>query len=161
MAKRLLFIKYSNGLVYIRPSVRLSVFTISSRTIRRRMMKLATYILEVKSKMKSKDGSRTWPLTPSNWRFYIMHMQRVHVRLHSVHVHRTHSRRILGYMCYRSLFTFLNLEYPQLSKQCNAMEVTQKDKWKWNVLGRDCLRRRRTHSFVQLFLWFMIHLNNL
>ena len=44
-------------------------FTHNSRTIRRRMMKLCTVILEVKSNMEFEDGSRTWLLTRSNWTF--------------------------------------------------------------------------------------------
>ena len=59
---------YQNRLVcmYVRPSV---CFHDNSRTTSRRMMKLGTYILEVKSKIEFKDGSRRWPLTRSNWRF--------------------------------------------------------------------------------------------
>ena len=42
------------------PSVCLSVFFhYNSRTIRRRMMKLDTYMLEVKSNIEFEDGSRT------------------------------------------------------------------------------------------------------
>ena len=86
------FIKYTTGMLYaivlyvVCPSVRLSVFTINLRTIRRRMMKLCTYIIEVKSNMEFDDGSRTLPLTWSNWRFSEWAFS-VHVRLHSVHVH--------------------------------------------------------------------------
>ena len=89
-------------------SVRLSVcpsvrFHDNSRTSRRRMMKLCTYILEVNSNIELEDESRTWPLTRSNLRFNIMHMQRVHINLHNVHLHRTHSCGILPYMCHSSL----------------------------------------------------------
>ena len=36
----------------------------------------------------------------------IMHMQRVHIKLHSVHVHRAHSCRILAYMCLHQFIFF-------------------------------------------------------
>ena len=56
------------------PPVCLSVcpsvcFHDNSRTISRRMMKLCTIIVEVKSNMEFEDGSRAWPLTRPNWRF--------------------------------------------------------------------------------------------
>ena len=57
----------------------------------------------VTSNMEFEDGSRTWPLTLSNWRFPECTF-RVHARLHSVHVYRTHSCGILVCMCYISLF---------------------------------------------------------
>ena len=90
----------------VRPSVCLSVYLHdNSGTSRRRMMKLCTIILEVKSNIEFKDETRTWPLTWSNWRFSCCTF-RVHVRPHSVHVQRTHSCRILAYMCYSSLSLF-------------------------------------------------------
>ena len=50
------------------PSVRLSVrFHDNSWKSRRRLKKLSTIILEVKSNIEFEDGSRTWPLTRSNW----------------------------------------------------------------------------------------------
>ena len=58
-------IRYSTGMLYAivlyaRPSVCLSLcFHDNSSTIRRRMMKRCTYILEVKSNMELEDGSRT------------------------------------------------------------------------------------------------------
>ena len=39
----------------------------NSWTCHRRMMKLGTIILEVKSNIEFEDGSRTWPFTRSNW----------------------------------------------------------------------------------------------
>ena len=53
-------IKYATGMLdAIVLYVRLSVcFHHNSITIRRRMMKLGTYILEVKSSMEFEDGSR-------------------------------------------------------------------------------------------------------
>ena len=68
-------IKYFTEMVlyvclFVRPSVRPSdCFHENSSTIRRRMMKLGTYTLEIKSNMELEDGSGTWPLTRSNWRF--------------------------------------------------------------------------------------------
>ena len=58
----------------------------NSRAIRRRMMKLGIYTLEVKSNIELEEGSGTWPLTRSNWRFS-WYTFRVHVRLHRLHVH--------------------------------------------------------------------------
>ena len=60
----LIIIKYSIGVdyaLYVRPSVCLSVYLFShnSRTIRRRMTKLGTYTLEVKSNIELEDGSHT------------------------------------------------------------------------------------------------------
>ena len=89
-----------------RPSV---CFHDNSRVSGRRMMKLCTIILEVKSNIKFEDGPRILPLTRSNQRFYIMHMHRVHIRLHSVHVRRTHSCGTLIYTCYTSLFCINSL----------------------------------------------------
>ena len=80
-------------------SVCLSVcFHDNSRTIKRRMMKLGTYTLQVKSNMEFEAGSRTWSLTRSNWSFSYCSF-RGHVRLHGVHVPRTHYCGKLVYMC--------------------------------------------------------------
>ena len=84
------FIPYFTGMLYaiascmsVCPSV---CFHHNWGMIRRRMMKFGTYILEVKSNIEFEYGSRTWPLTRSNWRFSKCTF-RVHVRLHNVHVH--------------------------------------------------------------------------
>ena len=76
--------------MYVRPSVCPSIcFHNNSRAITRRMMKLCTIIVEVKAGNNGfEDGSRTWPLTQSNWRLYILHRQRVYIRQHSVHCTR-------------------------------------------------------------------------
>ena len=75
-------IKYSTGMryaivLYVRLSVCLSLhlaacFHHNSRAIRRRMMRLCTTIVEVKSDIEFEDGSRTWPLTPSNWGSFLV-----------------------------------------------------------------------------------------
>ena len=77
-------------------SVRLSVRSHdNSWTRRRRMMKLCTRVLQVKSDIQFEDGSRTWPLTLSTWGSYISgHVQKVHTTVHSVHgtsVHTVHN----------------------------------------------------------------------
>ena len=68
--------------LYVRPSV---CFYVNSWTSRRRRLKFCTYIVQVKSDIEFEDGSRTWALTRSNWRFSYCTLN-VHVRLHSVHV---------------------------------------------------------------------------
>ena len=44
-------------------------FHYSLKTIRRRIMRFFIYIFQVKSNIEFENGSRTWPLTRSNWRF--------------------------------------------------------------------------------------------
>ena len=57
------------------PSVCLSVFTITqARFDVFRMIKLWT-VHDVKSDMELEDGSCTWPLTQTNWRFSMMYIQ--------------------------------------------------------------------------------------
>ena len=103
------YIKYSTGMLMrlscmpVRLSVCLSFwFYHNSRISRRRILKLGTYILEVKSKIEFAVVSRTWPMARLNWRFSECTF-RVHVRLNSVHCTCTHSWGIFVYMYYSSL----------------------------------------------------------
>ena len=78
--------------LYVCLSVCLSVcsslcFHDNSWTIRHRMMKLGTIMVEVKSDLEFEDGSRTWPLTRPNWRVYMMYIQRMHIKLQAVHMY--------------------------------------------------------------------------
>ena len=86
--------------------VRLSVFTITQEGLDVEWWNLThTYTLKVMNNVELEDGSRTWPLTRSNWWFSWCEF-RVHVRLHSVHVHCTDSFGILVCMCYIQFIKF-------------------------------------------------------
>ena len=66
-------------------------------------------------------------MTWSNWKVYILHIHRLHVRLrlHSVHVHRTHSCGRLVHMCFSTLFLFslLNMDIPFV-RPCTVYNLT-------------------------------------
>ena len=77
----LLSIEYSTGMVNCYASVSKSCMSVCLSV----ESWIFTFILEVNSNIESEHGSCTWPLTRSNWKFYILQMHRVHIQLHNVH----------------------------------------------------------------------------